>query len=438
MKEYYSYKFQVRTNEAITPRLGGHLYQQYVVDAFSTIEQARLWWFRTNQSTLRTELYTNIQQSLSEGTSDTSNLGKGFILPAGFVGSRRYMQQNFQDALVVCRYIGHPDIFLTMTINPVWDEVIQMMKLLPHCCPQNSPDVMARVFILKLDQLIDDIKKKHYFGTCLGVMYVVEFQKRGLPHVHMLIWLDSASKHISPKSIVRQPLLISPVFQYINDDKLTSLLAKKKTGNPHLILNEKQQQYYALAEIHTLLKSIGKSLKDYSQMPQPPNSYLDCSVNNLIIEETSYDIGEMEKEYSTLISSYIGDGKIPAHRNSRKDNSEDDISIPPMFCNLDSGNSVEKMIESTFPNLKENFQKQDYLSERAILTPTNQTVGNVNSIIVDSIPGEISSYFSIDTAEDYPGTERDQLASFPPEYLNSISIPDVGQKFGSVRECCIL
>lgn len=25
-------------------------------------------------------------------------------------------------------------------------------------------------------------------------MYVVEFQKRGLPHVHLLIWLDSASK----------------------------------------------------------------------------------------------------------------------------------------------------------------------------------------------------------------------------------------------------
>ncbi|KAK1387753.1 hypothetical protein POM88_015931 [Heracleum sosnowskyi] len=79
--------------------------------------------------------------------------------------------------------------------------------------------------------------------------------------------------------------------------------SKKKTGNPHLILNDKQQQYYALAEIHTLLKSIGKSLKDYTQMPQPPNSYLDCSVNNLIIEETSYNIQEMEKEHATLISS---------------------------------------------------------------------------------------------------------------------------------------
>ncbi|XP_074351616.1 uncharacterized protein LOC141690740 [Apium graveolens] len=193
-KEYYSYKFQVRTNEGITPRLGGRLYQQYIVDAFSTIEQARLWWFRTNQTTLQSDLYTNIRDSLHRGNYDANNLGKSFILPAGFVGSRRYMQQNFQDALAVCRYIDHPDIFLTMTTNPLWDEIIQMMKHIPHCSPQNSPDVIARVFKLKLDQIIDDIKKKNYFGVCLGVMYVVEFQKRGLPHVHMLIWLDSTSK----------------------------------------------------------------------------------------------------------------------------------------------------------------------------------------------------------------------------------------------------
>ena len=142
-----------------------------MVDAFSTIEQARLWWFRRNQTTLRCELYSNIKRSLQQGTSDTTNIGKSFILPAGFVGSRRYMQQNFQDALAVCRYIGHPDIFLTMTTNPLWDEILQMMKLIPQCSPQNSPDVIARVFRLKLDQLIDDIKKKNYFGTCLAGMH---------------------------------------------------------------------------------------------------------------------------------------------------------------------------------------------------------------------------------------------------------------------------
>ncbi|XP_074330990.1 uncharacterized protein LOC141668168 isoform X2 [Apium graveolens] len=35
MKEYYAYRFQVRRNEGLHVRLGGRLYRQYVVDAFS-------------------------------------------------------------------------------------------------------------------------------------------------------------------------------------------------------------------------------------------------------------------------------------------------------------------------------------------------------------------------------------------------------------------
>ncbi|XP_074373685.1 uncharacterized protein LOC141714035 [Apium graveolens] len=194
MKDFYSYRLHIRHNQGMSARLGGRLFQQYVVDAFSTIEQARLWWFRTHQTTIRNELYINICDVLREGDCDSENIGKSVILPARFVGSKRYMQQNFQDALAVCRYVGHPDIFLTMTCNPTCDEILEMMKLIPNCSPHDSPDIIARVFHLKLQQLVDDVKKKSYFGTCLGVMYVIEFQKRGLPHVHMLIWLDSASK----------------------------------------------------------------------------------------------------------------------------------------------------------------------------------------------------------------------------------------------------
>ncbi|XP_017250901.2 uncharacterized protein LOC108221541 [Daucus carota subsp. sativus] len=189
MKDYYAYQFQVRQNHSLTTRLGGRLFQQYVVDAFSSIEQTRLWWFRKNQTILRNELYSHICDSVRNGDLSSSNVGKGVILPAGFVGSKRYMQQNFQDALAVCRHVGHPDIFLTMTTNPLWDEIQQMMKFLPGCKSENSPDIISRVFRLKLDQLTNDIKKKSFFGICVG-----EFQKRGLPHVHMLIWLDSKSK----------------------------------------------------------------------------------------------------------------------------------------------------------------------------------------------------------------------------------------------------
>ncbi|XP_074352273.1 uncharacterized protein LOC141691433 [Apium graveolens] len=133
-------------------------------------------------TTLRNELYNNICRSVSRGDVDSSNTGKGIVLPAGYVGSKRYMQQNFQDALVVCRYIGHPDIFLTMTCNSLWDEIQKMMEYVPGCIAPNCPDIISRVFRLKLDQLMIDIKDKKHFGVCIGVMYIVEFQKRGLPH----------------------------------------------------------------------------------------------------------------------------------------------------------------------------------------------------------------------------------------------------------------
>lgn len=115
----------------MTTRMGGRLFQQYMVDACYGIEQTRLWWFRKNQTILRNELYSNICDSVRQGDSSTSNVGQSVILPAGYVGSKRYMQQKFQDALPVCRHVGHPDVFLTMTRNPVWDE-IQKMMLLRH------------------------------------------------------------------------------------------------------------------------------------------------------------------------------------------------------------------------------------------------------------------------------------------------------------------
>lgn len=159
----------------MTPRLGGRLFQQYVVDAFSSIEQTRLWWFRKNQTILRNELYSHICDSVRNGDLSSANVGKGVILPAGFVGSKRYMQQNFQDALAVCRHVGHPDIFLTMTRNPLWDEIQKMMLFLPGCKTENSPDIISRVFRLKLDQLTNDIKKKAFFGVCVGGIYLQPF-----------------------------------------------------------------------------------------------------------------------------------------------------------------------------------------------------------------------------------------------------------------------
>ncbi|KAK1392341.1 hypothetical protein POM88_011397 [Heracleum sosnowskyi] len=57
--------------------------------------------------------------------------------------------------------------------------------------PPPTPGFLLNLYNDKAkDQLLIDIKQKKYFGKCVGVMYVVEFQKRGLPHVHIFDLFD--------------------------------------------------------------------------------------------------------------------------------------------------------------------------------------------------------------------------------------------------------
>ncbi len=44
------------------------------------------------------------------------------------------------------------------------------------------------MFKIKLKELINDIHKKHILGCMIVGIYVIEFQKRGLPHAHILIF----------------------------------------------------------------------------------------------------------------------------------------------------------------------------------------------------------------------------------------------------------
>ena len=49
---------------------------------------------------------------------------------------------------------------------------------------------MCRVFKLKLDALMHDLLEGQVLGKVEGYMRVVEFQKRGLPHAHILLIME--------------------------------------------------------------------------------------------------------------------------------------------------------------------------------------------------------------------------------------------------------
>ena len=109
------------------------------------------------------------------------------------------MQRNYQDAMAMVAKYGKPDLFLTFTCSPKWTEITE--NLLPGQTTSDRPDLISRVFTLKLDELLSDICKRHVLGVVIAWTYVVEYQKRGLPHCHLLIILDPESKLRTPDDI---------------------------------------------------------------------------------------------------------------------------------------------------------------------------------------------------------------------------------------------
>ncbi|XP_071694291.1 uncharacterized protein [Rutidosis leptorrhynchoides] len=111
------------------------------------------------------------------------------------------MVQSYQDAMTLCREFDNPDLFITFTSNPKWTEIEGMLSYIEGQRVPDRPKIVARVFKQKLDAMMADIMKAHIFGTCEAGIYIIEFQKRGLPHVHMLIWLTSDFKCKTPEDI---------------------------------------------------------------------------------------------------------------------------------------------------------------------------------------------------------------------------------------------
>ena len=80
-----------------------------------------------------------------------------------------------------------------MTCNPKWNEIISNIG--PNEEAINRPYTVVKVFNQKVKELKEENCKNHIFGKCIAYYtYVIEFQKRGLPHVHMLIFLDNEDK----------------------------------------------------------------------------------------------------------------------------------------------------------------------------------------------------------------------------------------------------
>jgi len=73
------------------------------------------------------------------------------------------MNENYQDAMAIVRKFGKPDLFITMTCNPHWKEITENLEWQQRT--EYRPDLVSRVFQIKLKSLLDDLLNKHLLGN---------------------------------------------------------------------------------------------------------------------------------------------------------------------------------------------------------------------------------------------------------------------------------
>ena len=93
----------------------------------------------------------------------------------------------------IVRKFGKPDLFITFTCNPRWEEITSALSLDKKA--RDRPELNVRVFRLKLKELLSDLIKRQVFGKPLAHVYTIEFEKRRLPHAHILVILADEDNH---------------------------------------------------------------------------------------------------------------------------------------------------------------------------------------------------------------------------------------------------
>ncbi|XP_035837147.1 uncharacterized protein LOC110892742 [Helianthus annuus] len=189
MNMFYAYQIHDRIGVYTLLLKAGRLLQQYLVDAYVCIEQCRLDYYRANQNRFRSEFLRGIHDAFSKGETEGRDVGKRTILPSSFTGGPRYMYKHYQDALAICRVHGNPQYFITFTCNVKWPEIRRYLNHADCTGAQERPDIIARIFQLKVESLLKFLKTQKTFGGVAADLYTIEFQKRGLPHCHMLLWV---------------------------------------------------------------------------------------------------------------------------------------------------------------------------------------------------------------------------------------------------------
>ncbi|XP_048446052.1 uncharacterized protein LOC125479931 [Pyrus x bretschneideri] len=281
--------------------------------------------------------------------------------------------------MAICRHLGNPDLFITFTCNAKWPEIIEDLRERPGCKAEDRPDIISRIFKAKLDHMVKYIKSGKPFGKIesdRSLRDVLKGSKPGfddLPFGGKPILFGGDFRQILPvvpngtkADIAEASWTSSYLWPYLTIFFLKENMRLSKTG-----LNEKEKQ--ELADFANWILQIGNS-----------------SVANSILstdEENSWV--EISKDF------------------------------PIDF----EDNLIENMVLAVYTDFQRNFHDVSYLKERAIVTPRNNTMTEINDFMLTKVPGKNRTYLSFDYVSSSTENVENLNILYPLEFLNQLDLP---------------
>nr|GEX85201.1 hypothetical protein [Tanacetum cinerariifolium] len=392
----------------------------------------------------------------------TSNEVVGLIvvvLSSSFTGGPRYMRQNYVDAMALCRWREH------------------------NLMSTDRPDVLLRVFKMKLDQLMKEVKELHLFRRVQAGeipdpnddpdLYKLfsDFMMHGLcgkDDPSQACMVDrKCSKHF-PKKFMQHSSVdsgailsiedchinvewcnqtgsIKYLLKYINkgpDRVSTKLYEPATTVNGEQIQKpvdkikayldcrylsacEQQILYDKNSDLETVLHkpSVGHSMFEDLVVSDEEKK----NVALFYIEELMRSRGttlrrwpEMPYPDERYISEFVGDGEL-----GEANDGEVSIDVPEELLIDAVDDHVTSIIDFTYPNLLNNINNPSYFQEKPILTPTNEVVDTINDHLLNKFPGEKMVYLSCDSIDKTERGSAIDEAVFSPEFINGLKFSGV-------------
>ena len=156
--------------------------QQWLTDSYLRIEDSRL-----NLVKIRAAA------AAKEGKADPA-------LPDSFVRSPAWYARRMENALFTLSTLGPYDYFITLTASPSWAPV-RTLAAAADVSPGEDVVAVAQVFHAKMKELFKWMKQNSvelFGGPTQALLFTVEWQKRGLPHIHSL-WKFHTSETVEEK-----------------------------------------------------------------------------------------------------------------------------------------------------------------------------------------------------------------------------------------------